>query len=603
MNLEATCILDTAFKDDSPLKTVERIKHILKTYGIETEEQWNNSGVPNCYSVSVSANGTVFGTNGKGVTKELALASGYGEFMERLQLGRIFKSDQQKDGGLYSGCAIDTKLSIEELLSKNRKWYRLYAKRAKEATGVELTEEDILKQYCDEEGKIPVTSFFCVNSRTWEYLPVDLVKYVYTTNGGAAGNTPEEAIVQALSEILERQFSSLVLAGEIPVPDIQEERLRSCKIAYEIITFLREQNFKVVVKDCSLGTKFPVVCVCLVDQKTGKYHTHFGAYPNFEIALQRTLTETFQGRNLLEVAKFEDFAQSAKGGTADLENLLTQLAKGTSEKTPEFFIKSSEPYQQPCGFSGANNRELLKECIDFIAEQGYDILVRDYSCLGFPTYQVIIPGFSEIFAHRIVPAHNDLRYQQFVQSVLRNPTEAKSEEILGFMMNRTQVAKKKPFTNQANLPAKLSPTRERYLMYATLASINYAMQRNGEALKYINKMLSEDVEENFEQLLCIKRYMALLQNGYDKTAIQNILEYFHQTETVQWLFAMVSENKNLLESFTLHCDMQCRQDCLLYGCCVKKQTDALAQIIRTKQEEMNHFLLQEQFEKLFLNEI
>lgn len=603
MELGTTGILDATFKDDSPLNTVERIKGILKSYGIETDEQWMDSGVPYCYSLRVTVSGTVFGANGKGVTKELALASGYGELMERLQIGKILKSDQQKDGGLYSYCHNDMKMSVEELLRRNPKWYNIFVKKIKEETGTEISEEDLLKQYCDPNGAIPVTAFFCVNSQNWEYLPTDLMNFVYTTNGCAAGNTMEETLVQALSEIVERQFSTRVLAEEIPVPDIDEERLRECEVAYKIITFLRKQNFKVVVKDCSLGTKFPVVCVCLIDQKTGKYHTHFGAYPNFEIALQRTLTESFQGKNLERVAGFENFAKSIKGGMADLGNLMNQLVKGTAEKTPGFFVTSAETYEKRCGFSGANNRELLKECISFVAEQGYDVLVRDCSCLGFPTYQVIIPGFSEIFTHRMIPANNDLHYTKYVQAVLRNPSAAKMDEIMGFMMNLSQTAKQKlaprPFTNQANLPANVSVSRERNLMNATMASVNYSMGRNAEVIKYIDKMLLNDAEENIEQLVCIKRYLTLLLDGYDKATIRTILEYFHKNETVQWLYAAIAEKKNLLERFTLHCDMQCQQDCLLYGSCVKKQTDTLAQIINKKREEMDHSVLQNQLEGLF----
>lgn len=594
--------LDTNFKDDTPLNTVERIKKILQAYGIETVEEWGVSGVPYCFSLRISVSGTVFGANGKGVTKELALASGYGELMERLQLGRILKSDQQKDAGLYSQCANDVKRPAVELLGRNAKWYKLLTQKAKRETNVETSEEDVLKHYCDKDGTVSVTPFYCINTQSWEHLPTELLNFVYTTNGCAAGNTPEEAIVQALSEIMERQFSTRVLSEGIAVPDVQEDQLRSCKIAYEIITFLREQNFKVVVKDCSLGTKFPVVCVCLIDQKTGKYHTHFGAYPNFEIALQRTLTESFQGRNLQKVACFDGFARDVKGGTAELGNLLNQLVKGTAEKTPGFFLRSAEPYQKSCGFVGTNNRELLKECIEFVTEQGYDVLVRDCSCLGFPTYQVIIPGFSEVFSHRIVAAHNDLQYKKFVQSVLRNPSEAKAEEIMGFMMNLTQIAKQKiapsSFTSQANLPARLNSAKEQYLMNATMASVNYTMGRNAEAIKYINKMLPENKEENVEQLVCIKRYLSLLQDGYDKSAIRPILEYFHRKETVQWLFDAVAKKKNLLERFTLHCDMQCRKDCVLYGSCVKKQTDVLAQLISNKQQQMDPVAVQEQLGRL-----
>ena len=49
----APVILDTNFKDDAPLNTVNRIKNMLKEYGIETEELWSETGVPNCYSLRV----------------------------------------------------------------------------------------------------------------------------------------------------------------------------------------------------------------------------------------------------------------------------------------------------------------------------------------------------------------------------------------------------------------------------------------------------------------------------------------------------------------------------------------------------------------------
>jgi len=598
---ETITILDTAFKDDSPRNTVERIKGVLKVYDIETVEHWYESGVPSCYSLRVSVLGTVFGVNGKGVTRELALASGYGELMERLQLGRVFKCDHQKSGGLYCNSQNDTYLPAVELLDRNRKWYSLFAQKAKQLTGTELTEEYLLKQYADAKGNVPVTPFYCVNTQTWEYLPTTLLNSVYTTNGCAAGNTMEEALVQAISEIAERHFSSRILLEGIVVPEVPESVLRSYPIAYTIITFLRNHNFKVVVKDCSLGTKFPVVCVCLIDQNTGKYHTHFGAYPNFEIALQRTLTESFQGSNIQRVARFDNFSQNEEG-SFDMVNLSNQLVKGTYERKPDFFIASSEPYSNPCGFMGTSNQALLKECIKFLCAQGYDILVRDCSCLGFPTYQVIVPGYSEIFAHRMIPKYNDLRYQKFAQTVLRNPSAASIEELMGFMMNLTQIAKRRlspdPFSVQANIPAQLSAAEERYLMNATMANLSYTLGRNTEVIKYIDKMLSENVESDMEQLICIKRYLSLSADHYDTEKIRSILNYFHQHETVQHLFDTISEKRNPLDRFTLHCSLQCQSSCILYGSCMKRQTDSLAQIINTKLREMDHSGLKEQFERL-----
>lgn len=601
MTQDMFSILDTNFKDDTPLHTVERIKGILKTYGIETEEKWNDSGVPSCYSLRVSVFGTNFGVNGKGVTKELALASGYGELMERLQLGKIFHADQQKNGDLYDHKAGEAFMSASELLERNRKWYSSYCKKAQLQTGAVLTEEDLLAQFCDESGNTYVTPFYCVNTKTTEYLPTPLLNVVYTTNGCAAGNTMEEALVQAMSEIVERHYSAQVLSEGLTVPDFPEEVLQACPVAYQIITFLRENGFEVTVKDCSLGTKFPVVCVCLIDKKTGKYHTHFGAYPHFEIALQRTLTESFQGRNIQKVAQFDNFFRTKKQGF-DVGNLLNQLVKGTSERTPEFFTASAEPYQKTCGFAGKNNQELLQECVDFFVEMGYDILIRDYSCLGFPTYQVIIPGYSEVFTYRFDNSQNNTRFYHYGQIVLRDPSAATLEEIMGFLMNLNQMAKRQlgqpRFSSQANIPIHLSSDEEIYLMNATMANLNYTLGRNSETVKYIDKMLSTGIDTDAAQLICIKRYLNLTADGYTQDEIRCILERFHQPEIVNWLYSSIAEGKNLMEPFVLHCDLQCHPTCLFYSKCMKKRTDELAQFISAKQREIDRSQLGIQLSKL-----
>ena len=592
--------IDTTFKDDSPRNTVAKIQGILAAYGIETSEYWFDSGVPGCYSLRVTVVGTVFGTNGKGVTKDLARASGYGELMERLQIGRIFKGDRQKVGDIHANKKSERSISAQDLLIRNQKWYTLLAEAVRKMTGEAVTEAELLTQYTDKNGDVGVTSFYCVNQQRQEYLPTGMLN-IYGTNGCAAGNTMEEAVVQAISEIVERSFSSQILAQRISIPDIPEDILRQYPLAYSIITFLRENSFKVVVKDCSLGTKFPVICVCLIDQKTGKYHTHFGAFPIFEIALNRTLTESFQGRSIQKIAQFEDFF-SDKGGSFDLGNLLNQLCKGTSEKSPDFFLSSAQPTAHVPGFEGRSNRALLQECVDFLCGQGYDILVRDYSCLGFPTYQVIIPGYSETFVHRLLPEHNDVRYGLYPQIVLRNPAAASTEELLGFQMHLLQSTKKKlgssSFIAQSNLPLQLEPIREGYLMCASMAFINYALGRYPQTIKFINMMLEKDGETDAALLICLKRYLSLLSEKQSPARIREILEYFHSAETVRQLFDCIEKKKNPLEPYVLHCDLQCDPGCRLHGACLKQQTDALSKMIEQKQQEVDQTQLQAKFAAL-----
>ena len=350
-----------------------------------------------------------------------------------------------------------------------------------------------------------------------------------------------------------------------------------------------------------MGTKFPVVCVCLVDTKTGRYHTHFGAFPRLEIALQRTLTETFQGRNIRTIARFDKFQQK-KEKTFDIANIMNQLVKGTAEKSVEFFLSSAEKYENICGFSNENNRELLKECVDFFAEQGYDILVRDYSCLGFPTYQVIIPGYSEIYTHRLVLEHDDTSFGKFGKTVLRDPSAAELGDIMGFMMDVAQTAKKqstpKSFSSQTNLPANLTAEEERYYMSAALACVNYKLGRLTETTKYIDKMLEEKVAEDEGLLICLKRYLLLQKEGYDADKIRAVLEYFHRAETVQKLFDVVSQGENPLDLFALRCNLRCEETCVLYQKCLKKSTDVLAGIIYNKQKELDNTKLAVQLREL-----
>lgn len=584
-------IPDFTFKDETPHNTVAKIKRILKEYGIEAEESWNESGVPNCHSLRITVTGTAFGVNGKGVTRELALASGYGELMERLQLGYLYRDEQQKSNNLPVDDSINGNIPAKALLERNGNWYSLLAQSLHTHTGLECTGDEILMQYADGQGNVPVTPYYCVTTHSLEYLPTQLRKMVYTANGCAAGNTMEEALVQAISEIVERKYKLRILSEQIALPEIPEAVLKACPIAYDIITFLRSSGFSVVVKDGSLGTKFPVVCVCLIDRNTGRYHTHFGAFPNFEIALERTLTESFQGRSIDKIAKYEDFCKK-KDDIYVWRYFKEELVKGTSEKHPGFFISvSPKPYNQEVGFSGTNNRELLRECFAFFREQGHDILVRDCSCLGFPTYQVIIPGYSEIFAQRMSAKHNDMRYHAYAQKVFQNPSSAGIDDIMGLLMHmaqdNNQNAALPNFSDTANIPARLTAEEDRFLTNATLAHVNYTLGRYTDATKYINKLLSAKTVKEEEYLICLKRYLFLLANRYGSEEARQILAYFHRSETVQRIFSCIEENRNPLDPFTLHCQLQCHPECVLYASCSKKRTAALAHLINSRMQQLD----------------
>ena len=585
--------IDTAFKDDSPLSTVEKIRGILKENGIETEEAWLESGVPYCYSLSLSIKGIPFSTSGKGLSRELALASAYGEMIERVQLGFLGKRATQKDGSYSMNDSQDIEMSIDVLKNGDMDIYQRLSDRLFSWNGTRLTPQDILMQYADNKEAIRATPFVSLINGEVKYIPSKMRKSMYTSNGCAAGNSFEEAIVQALSEIVERAYRLRIIKENICVPMVPNEILEKYETPYKIIQYIRAQGYKVWVKDCSLGEKFPVLCVCFVNEATGKYHTHFGAYPIFEIALTRALTETFQGRNVGSFATYDDFFYN-KEEKDFLYNLSQEFTYGTAKRLPEFFFgKPAYEHSSGTGFTGTSNKELLKECIAFFKERGHEILVRSSSGLGFPTVQVIVPGYSETYIHRLSKDADDNRYLPFAVKTARDPSSATIQDMIGFIMHFSETAKfvthpgKSGFLACAKLTANTSTEKEGFLLASTFAYINYTLGKLSEASKYAANMLKLKTGVKEELLICIKRYLDLTLKGYEPESIDELLRMFHSEKTVQQLYSYVNSNQNPFEEFVLHCDMLCSDVCPIKDTCCQKRVQGIIDTINEQTRALS----------------
>ena len=346
MNSQQAKLLDAQYKDSSPMATVAKIKGLLASYGIETEEKWSQSGVPYCYAMSIKIPGTTFSANGKGLTEEFALASGYGELMERLQLGYVNGAIGKTDGKTASVYAVP--MDAAQLVKDNLSWYQKIAQRAEKLAGVRIDPRNLVLQYAQKDGTVPTLPFYNITKDCAAFLPERLFRIICTTNGSAAGNSPEETIVQAISEIVERYHQMRVITENLVLPDVPEDALKKFETAYKIITYVRKCGYRVLIKDCSLGTGFPVVCACFINLKTGRYHTHFGAYPLFEIALERSLTESFQGRTIENIGVFEDFMPEGNGAY-QYASIFNEMSQGSWKKAASFFCGTPDFACDPVG--------------------------------------------------------------------------------------------------------------------------------------------------------------------------------------------------------------------------------------------------------------
>lgn len=389
---------------DLPLEeTIANMSAILANLGMKIEiASWRNI-VPNVWSLHIrDAQSPMCFTNGKGATKESALASALGEFIERLNCN-FFYNDQ------FWGEDI---ANAEFVHYPDEKWF-------KPGPNGELPKE-ILDEYCLEiynpDDELLGTHLYDTNSGNVErgicslpfvrqsddevvYFPSNLIENLYLSNGMSAGNTLAEAQVQCLSEIFERAVKREILEGEIALPDVPEDVLAKYPSIVAGIKGLEEQGFPVLVKDASLGGQFPVMCVTLMNPRTGGVFASFGAHPSFEVALERSLTELLQGRSF---EGLNDLPQPTFQSNAVTEpnNFVEHFIDSSGLVSWRFFSSKSDYDFVEWDFSGEgeeSNADEAATLFGILEEMGKEVYMAVYEHLGATACRILVPDYSEIY--------------------------------------------------------------------------------------------------------------------------------------------------------------------------------------------------------------
>lgn len=385
---------------DLPLEqTIANMTKILADLGMKIEiASWRNI-VPHVWSLHIrDAASPLCFTNGKGATKESALCSALGEFIERLNCN-FFYNDQ------YFGEEIGHSGFVHH---PNEKWFQL-------GPDDELP-EGILDPYClaiyDPENELCGSHLHDTNSGNVErgicalpfirqsdgaqiYFPSNLIENLFLSNGMSAGNTLYEAEVQCLSEIFERAVKRQVIEEELALPDVPAALLETYPSICEGIAALEAQGFQILVKDASLGGRFPVACVTLMNPRTGGVFASFGAHPSIEVALERSLTELLQGRsfeglNDLPPPTFNSLA------VTEPNNFVEHFIDSSGIVSWRFFSEKSDFAFCHWDFSGTNQQE-SETLFAMLRSLGKEAYVAVYADLGAPACRILVPGYSEVY--------------------------------------------------------------------------------------------------------------------------------------------------------------------------------------------------------------
>ncbi|MCK6413001.1 MAG: OsmC domain/YcaO domain-containing protein [Azonexus sp.] len=393
---------------DLPLEeTIANMSGLLAGLGIKIEiASWRNL-VPNVWSLHIrDAHSPMCFTNGKGATKESALASALGEYIERLSCNHFYNDN-------YWGPEIANAPFVHY---PEERWFK--PGRSKHTS--DALPKGLLDEYCLEiynpDGELRASHLFDTNSGNTErgicalpyvrqsdgetvYFPTNLIDNLFLSNGMSAGNTLAEAQVQCLSEIFERAVKREILEGEIALPDVPAEVLAKYPGIVAGIAELETQGFPVLVKDASLGGEFPVMCVTLMNPRTGGVFASFGAHPSLEVALERSLTELLQGRsfeglNDLPRPTFESNA------VTEPNNFVEHFIDSSGVVSWRFFSAKADYEFVEWDFSGQGEESNADEAamlFGILEAMGKEVYMAVYDQLGATACRILVPGYSEIY--------------------------------------------------------------------------------------------------------------------------------------------------------------------------------------------------------------
>jgi ribosomal protein S12 methylthiotransferase accessory factor len=389
---------------DLPLEqTIANMSGMLAGLGIKIEiASWRNI-VPNVWSLHIrDAHSPMCFTNGKGSTKESALASALGEFIERLNFNHFY-------AGQFWGEDIANAAFVHY---PDERWFK---PGPKDALPAEILDEHCLEIY-NPDGELCGSHLYDTNSGNVErgicslpyvrqsdgaivYFPSNLIENLYGSNGMSAGNTLVEAQVQCLSEIFERAVKREIIEGEIALPDVPLDVLAKYPGILAGIQGLEEQGFPVLVKDASLGGAYPVMCVTLMNPRTGGVFASFGAHPSFEVALERSLTELLQGRSFegLNDLPRPTFVSHA---VTEPNNFVEHFIDSSGVVSWRFFSAKADYDFVEWDFSGQgedSNAEEAATLFGILETMGKEVYMAVYEHFGAAACRILVPGYSEVY--------------------------------------------------------------------------------------------------------------------------------------------------------------------------------------------------------------
>jgi bacteriocin biosynthesis cyclodehydratase domain-containing protein len=387
-------------KHVSPLTgVVSRLERIEADLPLNTNylAKHNFSGLPE--TVEELKSGLHGGSFGKGSTAEQGEASALMEAMERYS--GIYQGDEirvtRRFADFPSGDAI---LPNDVLLFSDKQYQRHHAPPSD-------SDEMPVPAPFDQSAKIEWSPVWSFRDERFKYLPTSLLYFFYKgnsaaghihadSNGCAAGNTREEAIVQGFLELVERDSYAIWWYNRVQRPEVDLSAFDDSYVR-DLQIQLAETGRRLWVLDITNDLGIPSYVALSQSAENGQDFIEFGSGSHFDprIAMLRSLTELnqFLSIGLMGLRSTETTSDDGSG--------LLRLADHP------YLTPNGDPTVRPdldSKFGRLDKREQVMTCMNLVKRLGLDFLVLDQTRpdIEVPVVRVIVPGLRH-FYRRFAP--------------------------------------------------------------------------------------------------------------------------------------------------------------------------------------------------------
>jgi len=374
-------------KHVSPLTgVVTRLERIEADLPMNTNffAQHNFSGP--AHSVDQLRSGLSGGSFGKGSTAEQSEASALMEAIERYS--GIFQGDEIRMTRKFTDFAPGDAILPNDV--------QLFSQAQFETRHIPQPDgSHPVPDPLDPSDKIEWSPAWSLRDRRFRHLPTGLLYFFYRgfhtdSNGCAAGNTREEAIVQGFLELVERDAYAIwwynrSQHAELDLSEFDDAYVRDMR------TQFADAGRKIWVLDITNDIGIPTYVAIMHWMQGGQENIEFGSGAHFDrrIALLRALTELSQFLSI-----------GMMGGASGEKPSLDGITPLKLEDYP-FLIPSANPILPPAAGLTVhdNTRDQVNACVEIASRAGMDFLVLDQTRpdVEVSVVRVLVPGLRHFY--------------------------------------------------------------------------------------------------------------------------------------------------------------------------------------------------------------